>query len=102
MDNLRTACLEKVKNEHEQYKKHFWDCGMDILGPDGDTYAAVREAKAVVENIVSDNDTTEETLNGILNTPKLIERIAAMYVRDPMTAFADSKKIAISIIVSYG
>lgn len=97
-DELRARCLEKVAQEHEKYKKNFFACGMDILGEDGDTYAAVREAKEVVRDIIVSDDVTESQLDKILNAPNLIDRIGKRYAASPLTAFGKSREIAFQVI----
>lgn len=96
MNELAIKCKTKIDEELTKYQADFKSNGLDILGDDGDMYAAMREAHAVVESIIS--DATDNQLNAILSSANILTETAAAYVKNPMVGLSGEKDVAIKVI----
>lgn len=95
-NELIDRCKIKIENELVQYQKDFKSKGLDILGADGDMYAAMREAHAVVEKIIT--EATEEQLCKIITADNLLINIAAEFVKNPMVGLSGEAEVATKFI----
>lgn len=96
LNELAIKCKTKIDEELTQYQADFKSNGLDILGNDGDMYAAMREAHAVVESIIL--DATDDQLNAILSSNDILAETATIYVKNPMVGLDGEKDVAIKVI----
>lgn len=96
-NDLVTGCRNKIDNELDQYKKDFKAAGLDILGPDGDMYAAMREAHAVFTKLL-DQGLSDGQMNAVLSIDGILEAAASAYVKNPMIGLGGEKNVAMQTI----
>lgn len=95
--DLVAGCIAKTDDELSLYQKNFKAEGLDILGPDGDMYAAMREAHAVFTKLLNQG-LSENQMNAVLNADSILETTARAYVRNPMIGLSGEKNVAMQMI----
>lgn len=90
---VEEQCLQKLDQELADYQVEFEKAGKDILGEDGDMYAAVKEAHAVYAELVQ-KGLSENQAQNLLIAKNLLERTARQYVQYPYSGLFGEKTYA--------